>query len=145
MIVRTLDDISGTEREVHAENGNWVSRRFVLNDDAAGFSFHETIIKAGTETHIWYKHHIEAVYCVGGEGEIEDIKTGQVHPIKDGTMYLLNDNDEHYLRGFTDMRMICAFNPPVTGREMHDEDGAYSPHPNDEQWVAVRNESTIKP
>jgi len=139
MIVRTLNEIIGSEREVHAENGNWVSRRFVLGDDAAGFSFHETIIKAGTETHIWYKHHIEAVYCVGGEGEIEDIKTGEVHPIKDGTMYLLNNHDEHLLRGFTDMRMICAFNPPVTGRERHDADGAYSPHPRGEQWAALRN------
>ena len=126
MIVRNLKEIIGSEREVHAENGNWISRRFVLDDDAAGFSFHETIIKAGTETHIWYKHHIEAVYCVAGNGEIEDLKTGEIHPIKDGTMYLLNDNDEHLLRGGSeDMRMICAFNPPVTGREMHDEDGAY--------------------
>jgi hypothetical protein len=27
MIVRTLEEIIGSEREVHAENGNWVSRR----------------------------------------------------------------------------------------------------------------------
>lgn len=140
MIVRTLEEIIGTDREVHAENGNWVSRRFVLNDDAAGFSFHETIIKAGTETHIWYKHHIEAVYCVAGDGEIEDLKTGEVHPIKDGTLYLLNDNDEHLLRGGSaDMRLICAFNPPVTGREMHDEDGAYTPHPKADEWAVVRS------
>ena len=139
MIVRTLDEIKGTDREVHAENGNWISRRFVLNDDAAGFSFHETIIKAGTETHIWYKHHIEAVYCVAGDGEIEDLKTGEIHPIKDGTMYLLNDNDEHLLRGGSeDMRLICTFNPPVTGREMHDDDGAYAPHPRQTLYDAAR-------
>ncbi len=54
-------------------------------------------------------------------------------------MYLLNDNDEHYLRGFTDMRLICAFNPPITGREVHDESGAYSPHHNAEAWEKVRN------
>ena len=139
MIVRTLQQIIGTEREVHAENGNWVSRRIVLDEDNAGFSFHETIIKAGTETHLWYKHHIEAVYCVGGEGEIEDISSGDVHPIRDGTLYLLNEHDEHYLRGFTDMRLICAFNPPVIGREQHDEDGAYTPHPDSDKWAALRN------
>ncbi len=142
MIVRRLEEIIGSEREVHAENGNWVSRRFVLNEDAAGFSFHETMIKAGTETHIWYKHHIEAVYCVAGDGEIEDLKTGEVHPISDGTLYLLNDHDEHLLRGGSaDMRLICAFNPPVTGREMHDEDGAYTPHPRATEWAALRNGS----
>jgi L-ectoine synthase len=139
VIVRTRDEIIGSEYEVHAENGNWVSRRFVLNDDAAGFSFHETIIKAGTETHIWYKHHIEAVYCVAGDGEIEDLATGEVHPIKDGTLYLLNDNDEHLLRGGKkDMRLICAFNPPVTGREMHDEDGVYPPHPQQAKYEEAR-------
>jgi hypothetical protein len=26
------------------------------------------------------------------------------------------------------MRLICAFCPPVTGREHHDADGAYAPH-----------------
>jgi len=140
MIVRKLDEIIGTDREVHAENGNWISRRFVLDNDKAGFSFHETIIKAGTETHIWYKHHIEAVYCVAGDGEIEDLKTGEIHPIKDGTLYLLNEHDEHLLRGGTeDMRMICTFNPPVTGKEMHDEDGAYTPHPNQDLYEKARS------
>jgi L-ectoine synthase len=139
MIVRTLDEIKGTEREVDAENGNWVSRRFVLDDDHVGFSFHETIIKAGTETHIWYKHHMEAVYCVAGDGEIEDLKTGKIYPIKDGTMYLLNEHDEHLLRGGKeDMRLICTFNPPVTGRETHDEDGAYAPHPKQALYEEVR-------
>lgn len=138
MIVRTLEQIKGTEREIHAENGNWVSRRFVLDDDAAGFSFHETIIFAGTETRIWYKHHIESVYCVGGEGEIEDLKTGEIHPIRDGTLYLLNDSDEHLLRAKRDMRMMCVFNPPITGQEMHDEEGVYPPHPRAEQYKAAR-------
>lgn len=135
MIVRTLEEIKGTDRDVQAENGNWVSRRLVLDDDHVGFSFHETIIKAGTETHIWYKNHMEAVYCVAGDGEIEDLKTGKVHPIKDGTMYLLNEHDEHLLRGGKeDMRLICTFTPPVTGRETHDEDGAYAPHPSQELY-----------
>lgn len=139
MIVRTLDEINGSEREVHAENGNWVSRRFVLDGDGAGFSFHETIIKAGTETHIWYKNHIEAVYCVAGDGEIEDLKTGKIHPIKDGTLYLLDQHDEHLLRGGrADMRLICAFNPPIIGREHHDEDGAYTAHPDAEKWAELR-------
>lgn len=126
MIVKNLQEIIGSDREVHAENGNWISRRFLLRDDGMGFSFHETIIKAGTETHIWYKNHLEAVYCVAGNGEIEDLKTGKIHPIENGTMYALNEHDEHLLRGGSeDMRMICVFNPPITGREVHDKDGAY--------------------
>jgi len=123
MIVRTLDEILDTEKEVKADT--WASRRLLLKDDNMGFSFHDTIIYAGTETHIWYKNHLEAVYCVGGEGEIETISDGKVYPIKDGTMYALDKHDEHYLRATKDMRMVCVFNPPLTGKETHDKDGVY--------------------
>jgi L-ectoine synthase len=41
-------------------------------------------------------------------------------------MYALDQHDEHLLRGGSeDMRLICVFNPPITGREVHDKDGAY--------------------
>ena len=125
MIVRRLHDIVGSERDVAAENGHWVSRRFLLRGDEMGFSLHETIVYAGTETYIHYKNHLEAVYCVGGEGEIEDLETGEVHPISDGTLYGLNRHERHYLRARTNMRMVCVFNPALTGAEVHDREGAY--------------------
>lgn len=127
MIVRSLDDILNSERDVRAENGNWESRRLILNNDAVGFSLHDTIIHAGTETLLWYKHHIEAVYCIEGEGEVETTDNGKSYPIKAGTVYLLNGNERHWLRARTTMRMVCIFNPPVTGRETHDAEGAYLP------------------
>jgi L-ectoine synthase len=125
MIVRRLEELVGTERDVLAENGNWVSRRFLLRGDEMGFSLHETTVFAGTETYIRYKDHLEAVYCVGGEGEIEDLETGQTHKISDGTMYALNEHDRHYLRAKTDMRMICVFSPALAGTEIHDREGSY--------------------
>ena len=66
MIVRTLQEILGTDYEVHAPNGNWTSRRLALKADGIRFSLHDTLIHAGTETYLWYKHHLEAVYCVEG-------------------------------------------------------------------------------
>ena len=123
MIVKTLDEIINTENDVKTKT--WASRRFLLKKDGMGFSFHETTIYAGTETHIWYKNHLEAVYCVGGEGEIETVADGKIYPIKDGTMYALNEHDEHYLRAKTDLRLICVFTPPLTGQEIHDENGVY--------------------
>lgn len=125
MIVRRLEDVIGTDRDIKAENGNWVSRRLLLRDDEMGFSLHDTTIIAGTETFIHYKNHLEAVYCVGGEGEIEDLETGQIHSISDGIMYALNSHERHYLRARTDMRMICVFSPALTGTEVHDREGAY--------------------
>ncbi len=123
MIIRSLDDIRGTDREVNAST--WVSMRLLLADDAMGFSFHVTTLFAGTETHMWYKNHQEAVLCIEGDGEIEDLATGEKHLITAGTMYALNDHDKHILRARTNLKMVCVFNPPCTGRETHDKDGAY--------------------
>lgn len=124
MKVVDVNDIIGTEREV--EGPGWTSRRLLLKSDGMGFSFHETIIPAGAEMTLWYKYHLEAVYCVAGNGSIEDLTTGDVHSLHDGILYALDQHDRHILRGGTeDMRLICAFNPPVTGQEKHDSDGAY--------------------
>ncbi len=133
MIIRNLKEIKGTEREIRPlDNNNWVSHRLLLKKDGMGFSFHDTRIFAGTETHIHYKNHLEAVYCVEGKGEIESLKTGKTHKIEDGTMYALNEHDEHYLRAEEDMRLICVFNPPLSGKEVHDEDGVY---PSEEKTI----------
>lgn len=126
MIFRELDDTINTEREVHAESGNWVSRRILLADDGMGFSFHLTTIFAATQTHIHYKNHLESVYCIRGRGEIEVIATGEVFKIKPGSFYALDQHDEHYLRAFEDMELACVFNPALVGGEVHLPDGSYA-------------------
>lgn len=123
MKVVKLEDIIGTKQEVKADT--WVSRRLLLKKDKMGYSVNDTIIKAGTETHIWYQNHLEAVYCIEGDGEVETLKDGKIHKITKDTLYALDEHDEHLLRANTDMRMICVFNPPLTGEEMHDENGVY--------------------
>jgi L-ectoine synthase len=123
MIVRTLEEITGTERDVEAPT--WRSRRLVLAKEKVGFSLHETVLYAGTETRMWYANHIEAVYCIGGEGELVNEETGDKYRLEPGTMYLLDGHEHHVVRAHTDLRTVCVFNPPVTGREVHDENGVY--------------------
>jgi L-ectoine synthase len=123
MIVRNIRDIDGTEDDVVTDT--WRSKRIILKKDGMGYSVHETTIFAGTETHIWYQNHLESVFCIQGEGEVETIPDGKIYPIKSGVLYALNEHDNHYLRAKTEMKMICVFNPPLTGREVHDEHGVY--------------------
>ncbi|MBB3039058.1 ectoine synthase [Hoyosella altamirensis] len=125
MIVRTTQEITDTERDVTAENGNWRSKRIVLADDRVGFSFHETTIKAGTINEFHYANHVEAVWLVEGRGKLTDLETGEVYELSAGSMYLLNKYEKHRLEVDEQMRMLCVFNPPVTGREVHDEHGVY--------------------
>ena len=124
MIVRTLQDCENSERRVATET--WESTRMLLKDDNMGFSFHITTIYANKETHIHYKNHLESVYCMSGNGEIETLSDGKVYQILPGTLYILDKHDEHMLRGGTeDMKMACVFNPPLSGKEVHDKDGVY--------------------
>lgn len=123
MIVKKLADLLETENEV--DTPNWTSRRLLLADEKMGFSVHDTLIKAGTETPMWYRNHLEAVYCIEGAGEVETVNDGRVYAISPGTLYALDQHDEHILRATSQMRMICIFKPPLTGREVHDEQGAY--------------------
>ena len=126
MIIRKLEDILNTPSDVAAPNGNWCSRRLISKTDNMGFSMHDTIIKAGTETLIWYKNHLEAVYCISGDGSIEDLDAGVTHQITPGVLYALDKHDRHILRGGTrDMRLVCVFNPALRGDEVHDADGSY--------------------
>jgi L-ectoine synthase len=125
MIVRSLSQISDTERDIKPNNGHWNSRRLLLRRDGMGFSLHDTTIYAGTETRMWYRNHLEAVYCVGGEGELEDLETGEIHKIHDGVMYALCGHERHLLRAMSDLRLICVFVPALSGPEVHDAEGSY--------------------
>ncbi|MFI9504628.1 ectoine synthase [Nocardia sp. NPDC052566] len=123
MIVRSTDEITGTERDV--AGAGWRSKRIVLGGDGVGFSFHETTIDAGTVHEFHYRHHVEAVWLVEGEGTLTDLDNGTGYELRPGSMYLLDGHERHRLEVRARMRMMCVFNPPVTGQEVHDEHGVY--------------------
>jgi L-ectoine synthase len=123
MIVRILTEAKTTQR--HVVSKTWESTRLVLRGDQMGYSFHITTIYADTETHMEYRNHLETVYCMAGEGEVETVVDGKIYPIEPGTIYMLDKHDKHILRAKTEMKMACVFNPPVTGQEVHDDTGAY--------------------
>ena len=77
MIVRTLAECEQSNRKIVTET--WDSTRMLLKDDNMGFSFHITTIFANTETHIHYQNHLESVYCISGNGEIETIADGKIY------------------------------------------------------------------
>lgn len=125
MIVRRLIDLVDTPRHVRARN--WESTRLLLAGDGMGFSLHVTRLYAGRETRMWYRHHLEAVYCLEGSGFVTTLSDGKSHTIAPGTLYALDRNDEHILRAEREMTCVCVFNPALRGREVHDEHGAYAP------------------
>ena len=123
MIVRTIEEITGTDRDI--KTPNWRSKRIVLAKEGVGFSVHETTLYAGTVNDFWYANHIEAVWVIEGEGELTDKDTDVTYKLGPGSVYVLSGHEHHQLRPRTQMRTVCVFNPPVTGREVHDENGVY--------------------
>jgi len=126
MIVRTLDEITDTERDVRGEG--WRAKRLLVRDDGLGYSLSETTVDGGAEMNLWYKHHNEACFVIEGEAEIAERDTGAVHRIRPGSAYS-PQQDRHTIRVISTLRLVCVFNPALTGREKHDSDGSYLPAP----------------
>jgi L-ectoine synthase len=125
MIVRNLATAAASSRHIVDPAGNWESTRMLLHSDRAGFSFHITTIHAGADFGMHYQNHIEAVYCISGEGEVETRDDGVVYPLSPGTLYVLDQHDRHCLRARTTLTLACVFNPPLHGTEVHNAEGAY--------------------
>lgn len=125
MIVKALYSIIGTDRDVSGLG--WNSRRLLLASDRMGFSLTDTIIKEGAVLELEYKHHLEACYCIEGTGEIVNLDDYKAHQLEPFTLYALDKNDRHQVRSVSgDMRLVCVFNPPLSGQEVHRPDGSYA-------------------
>jgi len=123
MLIRKLNYVRNSDSNVVTDE--WESARLLLKDAGMGFSMHVTTLYAGKEIHMHYKNHLEAVLVLSGEGTIEDLGTGETHQLQPGVLYALNQHDRHIVRPATQMTTVCVFNPPVTGKEVHDSTGAY--------------------
>ena len=126
MIVRDFNKIVERESNRVVSDAQWSSVRMLLAEDGMGFSFHITFLEPGSEHTFEYKNHFESVYCMKGSGSITDLATGKTHAIRPGVMYALNEHDRHILRADEELVMACVFNPPVTGKEVHQADGSYA-------------------
>jgi L-ectoine synthase len=125
MKVRTIEEIKYTDRHVHGEG--FESLRLLLAKDGMGFSVHKTIIPPGPPRHWHYTHHLEACYCIQGMGTLTNLTTGAKYTIRPDTIYILDNHDDHTFQAQSEVVLISIFNPPVTGREIHNADGSYTP------------------
>ena len=126
MFVRTLEDVRKAGRVVQT-GGFATSERYLTAADGLGFSFHSVRIKKGGEGDLWYKHHWEGNLVLDGTFEVTDRGTGKIHTLGPGALYVVGPKDRHHVKALTDVHVISVFDPPITGTETHDADGAYPP------------------
>ena len=101
--------------------------RMVLKADGLGFSVSDVRIKAGQESVLWYKHHLEANYILEGKGEVEDLTTRERFALEAGMLYIVGPKDRHRLKSTTDLHILSVLNPPLVGDEQHAADGTFPP------------------
>jgi L-ectoine synthase len=126
MFVRTPEDVRRAGRVVET-GGFATSARYLTVADGLGFSFHSVRIKKGGAGDCWYKHHWEGNLILDGTLEVTDRGTGSVHTLGPGGLYVVGPKDRHRLEALSDVHLISVFDPPLTGTETHDADGAYPP------------------
>lgn len=122
MIIRRKEDIVGTKGDASGER--WHSFRLLHEEDGMQVTLTDSTLEAGFEMQLWQKNHLEACYCIEGEGTVEEIDSGTVHDIGPGTLYAMNNHDRHRIKAKTQMRILCTFYPALTGHEVHDSDGS---------------------
>jgi len=102
------------------------SKRIILFKDKMGFGLTRTLILPSEGKHFQhYKNHSEACYCVSGYGILTDMD-GNEYGISPGITYILDKNDPHYFEALEETVLICVWNPPLIGEEVHRKDGSYS-------------------
>jgi L-ectoine synthase len=114
------------ERKVSCPHGHFISYRGVLESDGMGYTVTKTVIPKGDPVLWHYKNHLESCYCVSGTGTLVNWETGEEYEIGPDSLYVLDKHDAHVFQAHETVTLICVFNPPLTGREVHQADGSYS-------------------
>lgn len=124
--------ISGAELEamnrvMEFTPGGFFSHRFLLAEDGMGFTVTRTVVPANGPQRWHYPEHLEACYCVAGEGELVNVSTGERHVIKPDTLYAVDNHDEHTFEAIGGpVTLICVFTPALRGNEAHKDGHDYS-------------------
>ena len=125
MLVRTMQQLESEGRVISISHGKATAVRPLTKSDGVGFSMSEA--RGGKVGHsdLWYKNHWEANLVLAGSLDVIDKNSGEKFTLGQGDVYCVGPDDPHQLVAQTDVELLCIFNPPLTGKEVHDSDGAY--------------------
>lgn len=124
MKVINIMDLS-EDRKVEFHAG--ISNRILLEKDGMGYTMTKTVIQPSAgKVFQHYKNHLETCYCISGKATLTNAETGEEFNIGPDVTYVLDKNDPHYFEAHEETILICTFNPPLTGHEIHQEDGSYA-------------------
>ncbi|XP_072047437.1 uncharacterized protein [Amphiura filiformis] len=136
-VMRSVEDILGTERDILVDNedGCGYSRRLLLRSDGFLIGFNITSVDPGATFKMQYRNHLElCYYYAGGKAtynfDDEKVAVESKADDKNGTAMIMNKHDKHTVNvnkssATEAAECICIFYPALVGKENHDfsEDG----------------------
>ena len=128
MLVRHIDDLAGTDREIALTEGGKLLRSVgVLTlDDGCGFSLSDVRVTGGWSCDLHHAAHVGITLVVAGLLEVKDLTRGASWRLGAGMLYVAGPKDRHRVTTAGDAHLVCLFNPALTGREAPDADGAFA-------------------
>ena len=127
MIIQDKTALQGTPRD--AAGPGWTSLRLLVRSDGMGFSMTETQVLPGAALKLHYKNHVEACYCIAGQGTVVEQATGARHAIKPGVLNAHTPHDVHELHETPRadaLQLHSVISPALEGDEVHGPDGSYA-------------------
>lgn len=109
MLVRTLNDVIGTDGEEHGRKRH--SMCLIRAEDGLGVSLTDSILEAGFETTLGGGKSGEICYCLEGSGTAEKLPSGTIQPIRPGTLFAAVGIDKYRIRIAERTRLIRVFIP----------------------------------
>ena len=128
MLVRHVDDLAGSDKELAlTDAGKRLRVAGVLTlEDECGFSLSDVRVTGGWSCDLRHAAHVGVTLVVAGLLEVTDLARGERWRLGPGMLYVAGPNDRHRVAAEGDARLVCLFNPALTGREAPGADGAFA-------------------
>ncbi len=123
MFVRSVAGLREEGRERIVAGGSARTVRMLLAEDRVGFTVSDVNLAAGNRNTLWYRHHWEANYILGGRATVTELSGGGAWTMEPGTMYCVGPDDRHAMHAESDLHLLSVFCPALEGGEQHDAEG----------------------
>jgi L-ectoine synthase len=108
-------DLIGSDQ--HVRHPNYETIRLLLDRDGFGLTLTDITLNPGILDTYGYDDRLELAYCIEGRATLVDLATDTQHVVEPGTIWAAPPGSRFTFLAHQPTRLICVFNPALTGVE----------------------------